>query len=369
MGEKPKILVITELRGNQMHTMRPEAELLISMVKHGADVTLMTNGDSIYRPRFEENGVHIIPFYPTSKFKKTEIRFVRDELKKGGFDILYLVTDNRAITTGILAAKGVPVKVVVYRGYSGNLEWYNPISYTKHLNSRVDMIICNGQAVADYFSRQLFFDKSKLFVFVKGHDTEWYRDVVPADLSEYSSTDNTFHLVWVGHNRQRMKGLASLLKGMTLIGEERDVQLHFIGSNTDTRENMAIIRDNGLKERVHLHGPMNDPRSIVAACDAFILPSVKGEACTRSVQEAMCMAVTPVISDIPGNEELIQAGISGLRFKAGDPTSIADSIIKIYDDREMNRILGEAAFERASTILSHEKSVEGILGCFRELID
>lgn len=367
MSSQNNILILTELRGNQLHTMRPEIEMFISLVKHGFDITLMTNGDSICIPALKRGGVRIIDFYPTSKFNKTEIQYVRQELTTTNYNILFLVTDNRAITTGIQAARGLPVKVAVYRGYSGNLSWLNPVSYTKHLHPRVDLIVCNGKAVIDYFKRQPFFNKKKLFGFVKGHSIDWYEDVIQEDISMYSTDPETFHLVWAGHNRPRMKGLQSLLKAISILKNE-NVILHLIGSNTKTDENVEIISKGDISDKVIFHPPMEDPRPLVKACDAFILPSLKGEGVNRGTLEAMSMGVTPLVSDFRGNADLVENGVSGIVFRANDPASISDAIKRVLKDREMNKMLGNGAMERIRTVLGHEENMGKLARAFRELV-
>ena len=46
--------------------------------------------------------------------------------------------------------------------------------------------------------------------------------------------------------------------------------------------------------------------NIVSACDAFVLSSLFGESITKSVIEAMSLSKTAVITDIPGNKELLE---------------------------------------------------------------
>ena len=57
---------------------------------------------------------------------------------------------------------------MLYRGYAGNLEWWKPSSYLKHLSPRVDAIMCNSYGVEQYFQKQ-FFQKKKAITINKGH--------------------------------------------------------------------------------------------------------------------------------------------------------------------------------------------------------
>jgi len=237
------VLVIGDYRGKQLHTMRPEAEILIDLVREGFKMSLMTESTSLYAQRFRDMGVHVIPFFPTAKFKRSEIRFIRKQLIDGQYDILYLVHNNNAISAGIQAARRLAVKVVLYRGAAANLHWLMPFSYIKHLHPRVDKIICNSKGVEDYFHRQRFFDKSKTAVIVKGHSLEWYRDIRPAELTQYGLRGNEFVVIWAGTNRQRIKGLKYLMQASYYWPEHANIHLLLIGKNIECQENVRLANN------------------------------------------------------------------------------------------------------------------------------
>ncbi len=367
MAIKPKVLVISEFRGDQIHTMKPEAEILIGLVNQGLEIVLMTNADSRYIPRFEENGIRVIRFYPRSKFNLSDISFIRKELRRTVYHVLYLVTDNRAVTAGMLAAINVPVKVVLYRGLCGNLSWYDPTSYTKHLNPRVDKIICNGDAVQEYFHAQLFFNKSKTEVILKGHSLEWYKDVVASDLNYLGISKTSFVATWVGHNRQRMKGIPDMIRATYYWPEDSDMHLLLIGSNTETKKNLALARDSPNNNRIHFLGTISDPRGIVAASDVVVLASVKGEAATRFIQESMSMGIAPVITDIPGNRDLVIHNETGIVVPIRDPRTLSEAIVKLHKNPELRERLGQASKERIRTFLTHESTVQKVSELFVRL--
>ena len=130
-----KVLAISDYR--EFHSVRPEAEIFIGLKKLGLDVHIMTYGDCEYAQRFRDAGIRVIDFHPQEKFNKDEQKFIRDTLVKEEYDIIHLF-NSRAIIHGIRAAKGLKTKVVLYRGYSGNIHWYDPTAYLKFLHPRVE---------------------------------------------------------------------------------------------------------------------------------------------------------------------------------------------------------------------------------------
>lgn len=107
---------------------------------------------------------------------------------------------------------------------------------------------------------------------------------------------------------------------------------------------------------------------IVAACDAFILPSIKGESITKSVIEAMALGVTPIISDIRGNVELVENEKSGLVFPSKNVSAIAQCIMQAYNHRENNVEMGKNAQNRIKNKLNHSRALRELKVFYDQLV-
>ena len=128
-----------------LNSVRPEAEIFIGLAQKGVDVTVMTEGDSVYVPLMKEAGVRVIDYAPRRKLSWSAIRFIRDELKSANYDFIYAF-NNKAITNANFAVSGLPVKVITYRGQTGNIHRYDPTCYLTHLHPRVELVICRQSA-------------------------------------------------------------------------------------------------------------------------------------------------------------------------------------------------------------------------------
>lgn len=360
-----KILVISNYR--PYHTARPEAEIFIGLAKLGIEIDIMTYGDAEYFKKFKEAGINVIDFHPEKKMDKAEIAFIRNHLLEGKHDIIKLY-NNPAAVNGIQAAKGLPVKVVLYRGYAGNINWYDPTAYTKFLHRRVDKILCNSQGVADVINKQLFFDKSKTKVVNKGHRLEWYQDILPLDIKkEFNLPEDAFVIINVANNR-RMKGIPYLMKAMNLLPPGLPIHLLLVGGNMDTKANLSLIESGGYKNNVHFVGFRDDVLNIVSSCDVFASASIKGESITKSIIEAMSLEVAPIITDIPGNVELCDHEDSGLVVKMKNPKELSEAILRLYKDRALCEKLAKNAKERIGSFLNTDRSVKEMKAFYEELI-
>ena len=359
-----KVLVISDYR--PYHTVRPEAEIFIGLAGLGLHVTVMTYGDCRYAEEFRKAGVTVIDFHPQKKFDAAEIARIRTELVAGKYDILHLFNSPSTVN-GIQAAKGLPVKVVLYRGYAGNIHWYDPTAYIKYLHPRVDKIVCNSVGVEEIFRRQLFFDKSKAVTINKGHRVEWYAGTVPADVrKDFHLPDDAFVVVNVANNR-RMKGIPYLLKAMNYLPPELPIHLLLIGNDMDDKPNRAIINGSPNKDKIHIAGFQKGALNIVAGCDVFALSSIKGESITKSVIEAMSLGVAPVITDIAGNRELVIDGVSGLVVPSRNPEALGKALLALYRDRPLGKRMGENARRHIETHLNTDDTIRKYRQLYEEL--
>ena len=359
-----KILVISSY--HVPVAARPEAEVFIGLKKYGFEINVMTYADAEYVENFKKAGIKVIDFHPEKKFDKQEIRRIREQLIEGNYDILHLF-NSKAIVNGIRAAKGLPVKVVLYRGYAGNIHWWDPTAYIKYLHPRVDKIICNSKGVEDYIQKQLFFNKSKTITINKGHRPEWYSGVIPVRREELGISDGTFIVTCVANTR-RMKGIPFLLKAMFQIPSEMPIHLLLIGHGLDSKNNKKLVEKNKNKDKIHFMGYRENSLNIVASGDVFILSSIYGESITKSVIEAMSVGITPVITDIPGNKELVVHEESGLVVPSHNSTALAEALIRLYNDRELCKKLAHGAQKHIAENLHNDRTVIETKALYEDLV-
>jgi glycosyltransferase involved in cell wall biosynthesis len=350
-----RILVISNY--TNFHATRPEAAIFVELAKRGFEVYIMTFEHSPHKQAFEEAGIEVIEFHPQKKWDTSEIRKIREFILAKGIHILQLF-NSKSTVNGILAAKGLPVKVVLYRGYAGNIHWYDRLAYTKYLHPRVDAVVCNSIGVRDYLQSIPFFDSKKAVAINKGHDVSWYQAERPVDIrAELNLPPHAFLVVNVANNR-RMKGIPWLLKAMGRIPKNLPIHLLLIGNGMDSESNMDIIRKWGSEQHVHILGFRKNVLDIVAACDMFALSSIKRESITKAVIEAMSLGVAPVITDIPGNTELVEQGQSGLIVPPKDEKALAEAILQLYHDPSLKQTLGRGARAHIEQRLNTRRTVD-----------
>jgi glycosyltransferase involved in cell wall biosynthesis len=69
------------------------------------------------------------------------------------------------------------------------------------------------------------------------------------------------------------------------------------------------------------------------------------EGLSNALLEAMAVGLPVVVSDVPGNTDVVEHERTGLIFEVRDVSSLAASLARLLDDPELRARLGEAARE------------------------
>ncbi|MFH0851164.1 MAG: glycosyltransferase [Candidatus Peregrinibacteria bacterium] len=108
------------------------------------------------------------------------------------------------------------------------------------------------------------------------------------------------------------------------------------------------------RDRVTFTGLRHDIPDILRMTDIFVLPSY-GEGLSNALQEAMASGCACIASDVGGNRFLIQNGISGLLFPAGDREALRSHLRRLIEDPVKLRSLGLAARKRIEETFDWKK--------------
>ncbi|MCC6767262.1 MAG: glycosyltransferase [Deltaproteobacteria bacterium] len=139
------------------------------------------------------------------------------------------------------------------------------------------------------------------------------------------------------------KGTATLIAAVHALGDAgRTLAAVVVGDGPLRSEIERDVAARGLASRVRLLGDRADVREVLAALDAFVLPS-RTEGMSNALLEAMAMGLPVVATTVGGNPEVVADGRSGLLVPAGDPDAMAAAVGRVLDDGALATRLGSAA--------------------------
>ena len=137
-------------------------------------------------------------------------------------------------------------------------------------------------------------------------------------------------------------GIDTVLEGFTLAAR-RDPSLRLILAGDGSLRSwvLAEVEASGLGERIWLPGyvPYRDLPMLYHAADLYLSAS-RSDGSSVSLLEAMACGLPALVSDIPGNREWVEPGVSGLRFPAGDAVRLSQILIEASSLRSDLRRFG-----------------------------
>lgn len=116
-------------------------------------------------------------------------------------------------------------------------------------------------------------------------------------------------------------------------------QLLLVGDGRLRARAEVEVRQRGVAN-VHFLGFRRDVPAVLAASDAFVLPS-KREGLPRSVLEAMAAGLPVVATNVRGNRDLVGHRKNGFLVKVGDAPALAEALRALATDEGLRRRLGE----------------------------
>jgi glycosyltransferase involved in cell wall biosynthesis len=183
--------------------------------------------------------------------------------------------------------------------------------------------------------------------------------------SQWGIPQQAFCFLFAG-KLQEKKRPQDLLDALALIVHLNDppprpVHLLVVGSgNLETACRQRVAAE-GLP--VSFAGFLNQSQiaAAYAATDCLVLASDHGETWGLVVNEAMACGLPAVVSDLVGcAEDLVEQGVTGLRYPCGDTAALATCLAAMARDPAAAARMGQAARERLDVRFTIEAAAAGI---------
>jgi phosphatidylinositol alpha-mannosyltransferase len=93
--------------------------------------------------------------------------------------------------------------------------------------------------------------------------------------------------------------------------------------------------------------PPEDLPGYYRSCDIYCSPAIGLESFGIVLLEAMASQRPVAASDIPGYRNVFSEGIEGLFFRPRDPIAIAECLVRLLQNQDLARRMGEAGRRRS----------------------
>jgi glycosyltransferase involved in cell wall biosynthesis len=204
-------------------------------------------------------------------------------------------------------------------------------------------------------------DRTSVRVIPNGVDPEFFRP--GPSQSERDSAGRRFQILFVGRFHAQ-KNISCLLEQCAQL-PAGTFDLHLVGDGPLRGKLQSQADQLGLSGTVQWHGWLSRSalRERYHRADCCVNPS-SYEGLPNTVLEAMASALPVVASRIPGNEDLVSHGKTGLLFDLQNPSELGSHLRTLANDRALGQRMGRAARIVAETDYSWRNVAERYAALF-----
>jgi glycosyltransferase involved in cell wall biosynthesis len=330
-----------------------------------------------------ESGISVAEYRITNLYNARAIRErlrLAQDLKRARIEVVHTYNfygNVFAIPAARLA--GVPVLVASIRGLDVDL---TPLKRrAQRLVCRLaHRIVVNAEAVRQNLIADGY-DPGKIVVIRNGIDLSRFRSLRgDGRLRQQLGLPPQAPLVATFARLIPLKGLEYFLEAAALVSQRvADARFLVVGDYL-AKQNGEIVSDGtyrnelvqyaarlGLDGRVTFTGFRRDVPDLLSEIAVSVLPSV-GEGLSNSILEAMAVGVPVVATDVGGNREAIQDGVTGFVVPPRDAPALARGICQFLEDGGLASRFASAGRQRVAEHFSLERMVRDTEGFYMNLV-
>jgi glycosyltransferase involved in cell wall biosynthesis len=167
------------------------------------------------------------------------------------------------------------------------------------------------------------------------------------------------------------KGVGDFVDAARLL-RQRGIAARFLLAGDPDPLNPASIPGDQLSRWIeegvieHL-GWITDMPTLLASCHVVCLPSYR-EGLPKSLIEAAAAGRPIVTTDVPGCREVVRHEDNGLLVPAGDAAALADALMRLIENPELRRQMGDRGRARAEQEFSLDMVIRLTLALYQEAL-
>jgi len=323
-------------------------------------------GDNI-KEKVEESGVNFLTLPRKTRLDFNSLFKLVKLIKNKRIDIV-MTTLFYADVIGAVAGKLAGVKAIFSWETVSAPEWLIkrrlwPYRFTIRY---CDRIISVSQATAKFLVEKRGVPENKVVVIPYGvNDKEYVMGSGKAVRKSLGLNVDDFIIGTVGrlHPQKGHKYLFEAAK--ILVQQYPQVRFLLVGDGEIKQELEDLVKNMNLQSNVLFLGYCTNVKDLLKAFDIFTLPSLY-EGLPNAVLEAMAVGKPVVASAVDGILEAVVNGVTGLLVSPGNPEELKDAFIKLINNRELAKQMGENGRKRVENVFLLDKQVEAFQNLYEE---
>lgn len=185
---------------------------------------------------------------------------------------------------------------------------------------------------------------------------------------EPNTEDTSFTFGYIGRLAEGKEIDQMILAFDKLWLEHPEVRLELVGEGPLRADLESLASQLPSKDNIIFAGFQADRFTYLSKFDVFVMTS-KSEGIPRSMMEAMAMGVAVVAYDIPGVDQLVTHGETGLLAPYGDQSLLRESMKSMVTGEAMRRQLAAAGQLHIERYYSAKSMADSYTELFRKILD
>jgi polysaccharide pyruvyl transferase CsaB len=143
-----------------------------------------------------------------------------------------------------------------------------------------------------------------------------------------------------------VKDISTLIRGFAIAAKEQPkLRLLIAGQGPEENALKTLAAELGVDDRVYFLGWVNNTDSFYSSLDINTLTSLS-ETFGYVLAEGARFRLAAISSKVGGVPKLIDHGVSGLLFEAGDSEALAGHLIRLASDKELRLRMADKLYEK-----------------------
>jgi glycosyltransferase involved in cell wall biosynthesis len=310
--------------------------------------------------------IYVLPLLRTYDFRALRAAFeLRRFLKQQQIEIVQTFFESSDLWAGMVTKAMSGAKLIWSRRDMGILRTGKHHAAYRMLSGVPDMVFAVSEEVRGHCIDVDGIDPDRVLTIYNGLDLAAW-EAGP----DRGKTPGEFVISTVG-NIRRVKGHNVFIRAAALVVPQfPGISFRVAGEVLDPAyfaELQGLVRELGLTDRFHFDGGVTGLREYLSSADIFVLPS-RSEGFSNAIIEAMAVSLPVVATDVGGNAEAVQDGVSGFVVPSEDPEALAAAIVRLLADPVAARRMGEAGRRLVAEKFTTDAMMERITGVYAKLL-
>ncbi len=151
-----------------------------------------------------------------------------------------------------------------------------------------------------------------------------------------------------------------------VLKSRKDSHFLIIGDGPSAESIKEQITALGVQDNVHMLGFRSDARDILKEIDIACLTSLS-EGTPITILEAMALSKPAVVTNVGGNPEVVQDGVSGFVVPPRDPAAVGNAILRLIEDPGLAERMGLAGLRRVTEEYSEQANFDKLMKLYSDL--